>query len=292
MAKLKIKFHPLFWVFIIILLFSNNFLSLFSYVLCVFLHELGHALCAGHFGYKLNQITFMPFGASLSGKENVFYSKKHEILVAISGPIVNLILMVLCLAFFWLFPVSYFYLEDFYYANLTTFFFNFFPVYPLDGGRVLYAILKTKFSFKKSYKIQKIVGINFSSFLFILFLISSFFKINFTLGITSIFLFVGIFFEDNSSYYCVNFNFTNKSKKLISGLDTCIISVSEDATLYFVLRKLNKFKYNMVNVIFNNSKSIFLSEEKLNEMFLNYPLSLRLSEIIKLENQKITQLKI
>lgn len=285
MTKIKIKFHPLFWVFLIILLLSNNFLSLFSYILCVFLHELGHSFCAGILGYKLNQITFLPFGASLSGKENVFYNLKHEILVATAGPLVNLALLTISLALFWIFPSTYAFLDDFYFANLTTFFFNLFPVYPLDGGRVLYALIKTKKPIKKSYKIIKIIGIIFSSFLFVLFLISSFFKINFTLGLTSLFLLGGIFFEDNSSYYCANFNFTNKEKKLKTGIETNVLSISEDAKLYFILRKLNKFKYNIVNVIFNNNKSINLSEQQINELFLNFQLNQSLGEILKQYNK-------
>lgn len=280
MAKLKIKFHPLFWVFLIILLFSNNFISIFSYTLCVFLHELGHAFTANVLGYKLNKITFLPFGASLSGNENVFYKPRHEILVAISGPIVNLFLALICLALFWLFPSCYLFFEDFYYANLITFFFNFFPVYPLDGGRVLYAKIKTKKPAKISYKIVKIVGIIFSSLLFVLFIISSFFKINFTIGLTSIFLIAGMFFEDNSSYYVTNFSLIDKSKKLNQGLETNILSISEDANLYYVLKKLNKFKYNIVNVVSSDHKHIkCISEEQLNSMFIENPLNEKIKDI-------------
>lgn len=281
MAKLKIKFHPTFWIFIVFLLFSNNFLNLFSYLFCVFLHELGHGIMANFLGYKLNQITFLPFGASLSGKENVFYKPSHEILVAVAGPLTNIILCVLCLALFWLFPSTYFYLQDFYLANLTTFFFNLFPVYPLDGGRVLFAKLKTKNEASKSYKIVKVVGIIFSIILFALFIISSFIKINFTLGLTSIFLICGIFFEDKSSYYVANYNFINKSKKLSNGLETNILSVNESTNLYYILKKLNKYKYNFVNIL-NKSGKIkkSLSEEELNGLFISYPLNSKIGNII------------
>ncbi len=281
MAKLKIKFHPTFFVFVIFLLFSNNFLSLFSYLICVFLHELGHSFVANCLGYKLNQITFLPFGASLSGKENVFYKIRHEILVALAGPITNLVLCGLCLSLFWLFPSSYLFLQDFYYANLVTFFFNLFPVYPLDGGRVLFAMLKSKNSINKSYKIVKIVGIVFSIFLFVLFIISSFVKINFTLGLTSIFLVCGIFFEDKSSYYVANFNFLDKTKKLSTGLETNILTVSENTNLYYILRKLNKYKYNLINILnFDGKIKKSLSEEELNNIFINFPLNSKIGEVV------------
>ena len=279
MAKLNIKFHPLFWIFLFFLILSNNFLSIFSYLFCVILHEFGHFVTANFLGYKLNKITFLPFGVSISGKENVFYKPSHEILVAISGPIVNLILLIICLALFWTFPVTYSFLDNFYFANLITFFFNFLPVYPLDGGRVLYALLKRKNPIKKAYKQIKVIGFVISIFLFVLFVISSFFKINFTIGVTSIFLIVGLFFEDNSSFYVTNFSFLNKNKKLNQGLETFVLSVKSNTKLYNVLKKLNKFKYNLVNVIDDTGKIVKnYTEEEINHILISYPLDKSINE--------------
>lgn len=279
MAKLKVKFHPLFWIFLIILILSNNFLSVFSYLLCVILHEFGHFLMSNFLGYKLNQITFLPFGVSLSGKENVFYKPFHEVLIAIAGPLINLVLMIICFALFWCFPVIYSFLDNFYFANLITFIFNLLPVYPLDGGRVLFATLKKNKPIKNAYKIVKIVGVIISIMLFVMFLISSFFKINFTIGLTAIFLLAGVFFEDKSSYYVTNFSFLNKQNKLTTGLETNILSVNKNANLYNVLKKLNKFKYNIINVIADNGKLLkTYTEEEMNDIFLNNSLDKKIGE--------------
>lgn len=271
MGRVKIKFHPLFFVFIFILILSKNFFSVISFLIAVFLHELGHGLIADFLGYKLNQITFLPFGASISGKENVFYSTKHEIIVAVCGPLVNLFLLILCYALFWCFPSIYCYLDIFYYANLVLFIFNFLPIFPLDGGRVLFAILKNKYDIKKAYKIIKIVGVVLSLCLFSLFVISSFFEINYTLGVTSIFLLFGIFFEDNSSYYITNFNFTNKTKKLSCGIDGNLLIFNTNVKLYKILKKLNKFKYNLVCIVNCDGEIIksFTEEEIYNFLMLS-----------------------
>ncbi|MBE5746408.1 MAG: hypothetical protein E7359_03890 [Clostridiales bacterium] len=282
MAKLKIKFHPVFIIFIILLIFSKNLLSVVSYLLCVFLHEMGHYFVAGFLGYKLNKINFLPFGASLSGSENVFYKPSHEILISIAGPFVNFILLIICLSLFWCFPVSYCFLLDFFYANLITLLFNFLPVYPLDGGRVLLALIKRKKTIDKAYKQVKIIGFIVSLLLFVLFVISSFFKINFTLATTSIFLIAGLFFEDKSCYYVTNYSFINKSKKLKAGLETNIISISSEANLYSLLRKLNKFKFNVVNIIDQRGKIIKnLSEQEVNNLFIKYPLTFYIKDTIK-----------
>lgn len=271
MGRVKIKFHPLFFVFIFILILSKNFFSVISFLIAVFLHELGHGLIADFLGYKLNQITFLPFGASISGKENVFYSTKHEIIVAVCGPLVNLFLLILCYALFWCFPSIYCYLDIFYYANLVLFIFNFLPIFPLDGGRVLFAILKNKYDIIKAYKIIKIVGVVLSLCLFSLFVISSFFEINYTLGVTSIFLLFGIFFEDNSSYYITNFNFTNKTKKLSCGIDGNLLIFNTNVKLYKILKKLNKFKYNLVCIVNCDGEIIksFTEEEIYNFLMLS-----------------------
>lgn len=285
MAKLKIKFHPLFVVFVILLLFSNNILNVVSYILCVFLHELGHFIVAQNFGYKLNKISFMPFGASISGKENVFYSLKHEILVSVAGPMVNLILIIICLALFWLFPSLYFYLEPFYYANVMTLMFNFLPVYPLDGGRVLYALLKKKHKQEKAYKIIKIIGFIISIFLFVLFIISAFFEINYTFATVSLFLISGLFFEDTGCYYIQNYNFINKQEKLKKGMETNIVSINENACLYYALRKLNKYKFNTILVVSNSGKILkSLSEVELNNLLLNYDLDTKFCKVLKVKN--------
>lgn len=282
MGRLKIKFHPLFWIFLIILFFSNRFLSIFSYLLCVFMHEMGHGICAKMLGYRLNKITFLPFGASISGKENVFYKPSHEVMVALSGPLVNGILSVICLALFWIFPSCYPYLEEFYFANVTTLLFNFLLVYPLDGARILFALLKKKKGIKKAYKLIKIIGFVISGFLFIAFIVSSFIKINFTLGITSIFLFVGLFFEDSSSFYVTNFSFNSKSKKLVYGMDTNVITINKDAILYSLLKKISKFKYNIVYIVDEKGKILKnISEDEVNEIMFSMPLDSKISTFIK-----------
>lgn len=282
MGRLKIKFHPLFWIFLILICFSNRFLSAISYLICVFLHEFGHGLCAKILGYRLNKITFLPFGASISGKENVFYKPSHEIIVAISGPLVNGILSVICLAVFWLFPSLYVYLEDFYFANVTTLLFNFCPVYPLDGARVIFAYLKKKKGITRAYKTIRIIGFVISSILLGCFVASSFIRINYTLGLSSIFLFAGLFFEDSSSFYVTNFSFNSKSKKLILGMDTNVISIKEDAIIYNVLRKISKFKYNIIHIINKKGKIIkTFSEDEFDEIVLSMPLDSKISTFIK-----------
>ncbi|MFC1584097.1 site-2 protease family protein [Fibrobacterota bacterium] len=114
----------------------------------VVLHELGHALTARHFGIYTRDITLLPIGgvANLVGEVR---RPGHEILIALAGPAVNLALAVL-FVLFWLvssaaptdgvFSASTV-LGQLVYINIALAVFNLLPAFPMDGGRVLRAVM-------------------------------------------------------------------------------------------------------------------------------------------------------
>ena len=110
MRKIKFSIHPLFIVFVAALIYLGYFYVLLAYLITIILHELAHAFVANKLGYRLNHITMMPHGAALSGQNN-FYSAKDEILVAVAGPALNLVLAILGCALWWIWPDTYFYTQ-------------------------------------------------------------------------------------------------------------------------------------------------------------------------------------
>jgi Zn-dependent protease/CBS domain-containing protein len=114
--------------------------------ICIILHELGHAFVAKHYGLPISQITLFIFGGVAEIKKEPT-SPKVEFLMAIAGPIVSFILAGLLylltrvgVASGWHIGVrgvtGYLALINFVLAI-----FNLIPAFPLDGGRVLRAIL-------------------------------------------------------------------------------------------------------------------------------------------------------
>jgi len=119
---------------------------------CVVLHELGHALAAAHYNIKTRNITLYPIG-SIATMERLPAKPVQEIVISFAGPLVNLLIAALALPFipyyvpFWqsanvinqLQPGTFMlYLHT---INIMLALFNLIPAFPLDGGRVLRALL-------------------------------------------------------------------------------------------------------------------------------------------------------
>ena len=115
-----------------------------------FLHELAHLAVGIILGFKPLQIEIMPFGFNLRLLPKledckIKIKKSHlvelkYIYVSIAGPLFNLIVATV---------FSYIHLKSnskivdlITYSNLVIFAFNLIPIYPLDGGRVIYSVLR------------------------------------------------------------------------------------------------------------------------------------------------------
>lgn len=194
-AGIKVQIHWTFWllfVFVGVMVISNNgsysdvgwhFLFVFALFFCVILHEFGHALTAKRFGVGTRSITLLPIGGLASLKE-MPDNPKQEFLIAIAGPLVNVVIALL------LYPIAsletyigqdpevlqeqlssitannfLFYL---FFINIALVLFNMIPAFPMDGGRVFRALLSMKLGRVRATSIASSVG-KFLAFLFFIF---------------------------------------------------------------------------------------------------------------------------
>lgn len=147
---------------------------------CVLLHEVGHALMAVSLKLKVKTIVLLPFGG-LAQIQTVPEKPLVEFLVAVAGPLVNLLIVLLLLpllAFLgwpWLLdellarPVeTVIYLLSsqtllgltvlMIAINLVLFMFNLIPALPMDGGRILRAGLSALYPYRQATRITLVVG--------------------------------------------------------------------------------------------------------------------------------------
>ena len=117
---------------------------------CVLLHELGHSLVARAFGLHVEDITLWPLGG-MARMSEIPENSRIEALIAIAGPAVNFLLAgagLLALTFTYviggLSEGGVQFLQFFVVANLLQGGFNLLPAFPMDGGRLLRALLGRK----------------------------------------------------------------------------------------------------------------------------------------------------
>lgn len=86
------------------------------YLCALALHEAGHAIAAKRRGYAPESVSLGVMGAAMN-VDCGGMKPGDEIIIAISGPLVNACLWLTLVAFWWLFPDVYFYTRDFALAN-------------------------------------------------------------------------------------------------------------------------------------------------------------------------------
>lgn len=198
MSRLKIKIKPLFILYVFLCIYFGWFNKIFYYVIAVALHEYGHYLVAKMKGYEFDSVVFNVYGGGLFGSNS--FKRKDDLIISLAGPLVNIFLILIIIALWWIFPTIYYFTYDFVICNLVVFVFNILPFYPLDGGRIVVALLQSRFNKIKILKVLKVISIVISVFFLILFIFSFFGQININLLFVSLYLTINIILNDNNLY--------------------------------------------------------------------------------------------
>lgn len=239
--------------------------------ICVVLHELGHALMAKRFGVKTKDIILLPI-CGMARLEKLPKLPKHELLVALAGPLVNLVLAILLAIPLFIFStpstslihqLSFgevnlasipFLLMSF---NLAMVVFNLFPIFPMDGGRILRSLLAMKLKQNKATQIAAYIG----QFFALLIVIYGLYLADYTLAFTGLIVFVLATREQR----IVAHNELMHTTSIESMVDTNFITLDVKDTIPFALNRINLLDQKFFLVLDQDQVAGYVSDAALKE---------------------------
>jgi stage IV sporulation protein FB len=252
--------------------------ELFTFILSFLValqHECAHAFASSRLGYKLNKIILMPFGAVIDGDMRGL-SLKDEIIIALWGPLCNLLTALFFASIWWFAPTMYAFTDTAYQASLSIALVNLLPAYPLDGGRILRCVLvKVIEKYKKNplkaekiaEKITQAVTVLFALALLVLFFLYLKNDVQWSLLFFVLFLLVGALDrkKDRAVYARMDFSCTPLLRR---GAEIKRIALFEDCPIKDAFRYFSRGYYLVFEVYDKNENKRFdVSQNQLAVLF-------------------------
>jgi Zn-dependent protease/CBS domain-containing protein len=133
---------------------------------CVVLHEFGHVLAARRYGVETPDITLLPIGG-VARLARMPENPGQELVIALAGPAVNVVIAALLYFVLGALPTlagtdlqnpGTDMLERLASVNVVLFLFNLVPAFPMDGGRVLRALLAYRMGYAQATQVATSIG--------------------------------------------------------------------------------------------------------------------------------------
>lgn len=260
---IKLSVHPLFFALGFYYAATGRIFEFAVYTVTAVIHELGHSFAAAGAGYRLNKIVLMPFGAVVRGSEKM--RPKDEVAIAAAGPAVNLAVGVFFVALWWMFPELYAFTDTAAAANFSMALINLLPAYPLDGGRILCALISERAGADRAFSVCRALGVLLSAVLLALFIVSCFNTFNISLLFFAVFVTAGAFSRVKDNVYVRAYTSLSE-RQMKRGVPIKRFAVSDKTAVKQLIKLLDPYAVNEVAVYSEGKKAAVLSQEDISKL--------------------------
>lgn len=153
------KIHPLTVISLFIAFMTGYFKEIVIIMTIIIIHEFGHIMASLIYKWNIDQIIILPLGGITIFNELINKPLFQEFVIAIMGPIFQIIFTFICNN-----EIVTFYSKFILLINLL-------PIFPLDGSKIISVCLNKIFSFKLSHKLVIYISYLLSSFCFFFFVL-------------------------------------------------------------------------------------------------------------------------
>lgn len=274
------KIHPTTWLVIAITVLTAHFQEMLMLLTIIIVHELGHAVGAAYFKWRIKSITILPFGGMVETEEYGNRTLREDLIVTILGPLQHLWLFLVAFLLYSIGIMEQSTFSTFVYVNGAVCLFNLLPIWPLDGGKLLFLLLSLRYSFLRSHRL-----ILQSSFITgSLFMLSWLLFAQFSLNVVIIFAFIlfSVTMEWKQRHYVfMRFLLERHYGKNLEVLNLKPITVDENESIQTILQLFHRGYKHPVIVTKNGKERGSLDEnEVLHAYFSDKLTSIKIGELL------------
>ncbi len=276
----NIHIHPLLWLVMALAIMTAHFIELTMFLMIVFIHELGHAFAASFYSWRINRISLLPFGGVAEMDEHGNRPLKEEAIVTLSGPLQHVWMIGMAFTLYqfnWL-PENLY--QQFIEFNIMVLVFNLLPIWPLDGGKLVYLWRSLNESFATAH--ERTLFISAISLMLFSLLLLFIQPMNINLWIVIGFLAFSLYYEwKQRRYVFVRFLLERYygSKMEFQALKP--IHVKEEESVLCVLEQFQRGQKHLIVIEKEDKESGQLDEnELLHAYFSEKRLSAKIGELL------------
>lgn len=258
---MNIHIHPMLWFIALIAIMTAQFQTLLLLFWIVLWHELGHVFAAHLFSWRVKRVLLLPFGGVAEMDEHGNRPFYEELIVTIAGPLQHLIIFFIAYIAHHANVISSEMYRQLLEYNLSILLINLLPIWPLDGGKLLFLYRTMRTSFRRAHEQALYASIFFLSVCFICLLTMAPMQIN--LWIIVCFLAHAIWFEwKQRTYVWIRFLLERYYGKRIEYRALKRLVVDANDPLFRVLLLFHRGKKHAI-IVKKNQMEMELDENEL-----------------------------